>query len=248
MKRLLLLGVLLAILIGAVGSHGSHGTSTTVATTSEPTPTAVAPAPKPARHHAGNPHYTRCDQNIAVGPATTCGFADNVFRAFASRITTEGSSPANYTVQAASTATGKTYSMSCRTHDATTECFGGKAARVRFPLHAAQVYNQPAPRAPSTPSESSEPEGEETEPEQPAPEEPAPEEPEASEPESSETEPVCTNGTYVNAAGNTVCSPEESPNGPPAGASAECEDGTYSFSESRSGTCSHHGGVSKWLN
>jgi hypothetical protein len=58
--------------------------------------------------------------------------------------------------------------------------------------------------------------------------------------------PVCTNGTYVNSAGNTVCSPEHSPTAP-AGATAQCEDGTYSFSESRSGTCSHHGGVAKWL-
>ncbi|HEX5852403.1 MAG TPA: DUF3761 domain-containing protein [Solirubrobacteraceae bacterium] len=58
--------------------------------------------------------------------------------------------------------------------------------------------------------------------------------------------PVCTNGTYVNSAGNTVCNPEESPTAP-AGATAECEDGTYSFSESRSGTCSHHGGVARWL-
>jgi hypothetical protein len=57
----------------------------------------------------------------------------------------------------------------------------------------------------------------------------------------------CTNGTYVNSAGNTVCKPVESST-QPAGATAECEDGTYSFSESRSGTCSHHGGVKRWLN
>ncbi len=57
----------------------------------------------------------------------------------------------------------------------------------------------------------------------------------------------CTNGTYVNAAGNTVCKPVESST-QPAGATAECEDGTYSFSESRSGTCSHHEGVKRWLN
>lgn len=57
----------------------------------------------------------------------------------------------------------------------------------------------------------------------------------------------CTNGTYVNAAGNTVCKPVESST-QPAGATAECEDGTYSFSESRSGTCSYHGGVKRWLN
>ncbi len=57
---------------------------------------------------------------------------------------------------------------------------------------------------------------------------------------------TCTNGTYVNSAGNTVCRPENSPTAP-AGATAECSDGTYSFSESRSGTCSHHGGVARWL-
>jgi len=33
----------------------------------------------------------------------------------------------------------------------------------------------------------------------------------------------------------------------PAGASAQCRDGTYSFSRSRRGTCSHHGGVARWL-
>lgn len=33
----------------------------------------------------------------------------------------------------------------------------------------------------------------------------------------------------------------------PAGASARCGDGTYSFSQSHRGTCSHHGGVSGWL-
>jgi hypothetical protein len=59
--------------------------------------------------------------------------------------------------------------------------------------------------------------------------------------------PGCTNGTYVNSAGNTVCKPEKSSSGAPAGATAKCEDGTYSFSESRSGTCSSHGGVAEWL-
>lgn len=56
----------------------------------------------------------------------------------------------------------------------------------------------------------------------------------------------CPNGTYTNSAGNVVCSPYES-NSAPAGATAQCRDGTYSFSQSRSGTCSHHGGVAEWL-
>ncbi len=58
--------------------------------------------------------------------------------------------------------------------------------------------------------------------------------------------PSCPNGTYVNTYGNTVCSPYSSPT-PPSGATAQCVDSTYSFSQSRRGTCSHHGGVSTWL-
>lgn len=56
----------------------------------------------------------------------------------------------------------------------------------------------------------------------------------------------CPNGTYVNTAGNVVCSPYNAPS-TPSGATARCGDGTYSFSQSRSGTCSHHGGVAEWL-
>jgi hypothetical protein len=33
----------------------------------------------------------------------------------------------------------------------------------------------------------------------------------------------------------------------PPGATARCVDGTYSFSQHHSGTCSHHGGVAAWL-
>ncbi len=34
----------------------------------------------------------------------------------------------------------------------------------------------------------------------------------------------------------------------PAGATARCRDGTYSYSQHHRGTCSHHGGVAEWLN
>ena len=57
---------------------------------------------------------------------------------------------------------------------------------------------------------------------------------------------VTTLGTYVNSAGNTVCRPEVSSTAP-SGATARCVDGTYSFSQSRRGTCSSHGGVAAWL-
>lgn len=33
----------------------------------------------------------------------------------------------------------------------------------------------------------------------------------------------------------------------PAGATAICRDGTYSYSKNRRGTCSRHGGVARWL-
>lgn len=51
---------------------------------------------------------------------------------------------------------------------------------------------------------------------------------------------------YTNSYGNTVQSPTRY-NKAPAGATALCRDGSYSFSQSRRGTCSHHSGVAKWL-
>lgn len=50
---------------------------------------------------------------------------------------------------------------------------------------------------------------------------------------------------YTNGYGHRVQSPTRY-NSRPAGATALCRDGTYSFSQSRRGTCSHHGGVAKW--
>jgi len=53
---------------------------------------------------------------------------------------------------------------------------------------------------------------------------------------------------YTNTAGNSVHSPAYSRDSSiPAGASARCRDGSFSFSQSRRGTCSHHGGVGEWL-
>jgi uncharacterized protein YraI len=63
------------------------------------------------------------------------------------------------------------------------------------------------------------------------------------------TYPRNTNSTlryYTNAAGQKVQSPTYYKSAP-AGATALCRDGTYSFSRNRKGTCSHHGGVAKWL-
>lgn len=53
---------------------------------------------------------------------------------------------------------------------------------------------------------------------------------------------------YTNSKGQKVQSPTRTAdNQPPVGATAQCRDGTFSFSQSRRGTCSHHGGVAKWL-
>lgn len=57
---------------------------------------------------------------------------------------------------------------------------------------------------------------------------------------------LSNNNYYTNTAGNEVHAPAYS-NSIPSGASARCGDGTYSFSQSRRGTCSRHGGVASWL-
>ncbi|HWG08500.1 MAG TPA: DUF3761 domain-containing protein [Solirubrobacteraceae bacterium] len=234
MKRLLGLVVALALIIGALSSHSKSSTPTTAASS---TPEAAATSTEPTSVQPVA-SYTRCDQNISAAPHTTCGFANNVFRAFARDVSGGESDAADHEVEAQSPATGHTPSVQCRTSGGDTVCSMSGQARVRFPLWAAQVYYRTPPKPESTPTYEPPPSGV-------APEE-EPTEPESGEPESYEGETECTSGTYVNAAGNRVCRPEEAPSAP-AGATAECEDGTYSFSESRSGTCSHHGGVARWL-
>jgi hypothetical protein len=54
------------------------------------------------------------------------------------------------------------------------------------------------------------------------------------------------NDYYINSEGERVRRPVRSATAP-AGATARCQDGTYSFSRNRRGTCSHHGGVAEWL-
>lgn len=51
---------------------------------------------------------------------------------------------------------------------------------------------------------------------------------------------------YINSDGNWIPSPVHAASAP-EGATALCNDGTYSFSQHRRGTCSHHGGVRTWL-
>jgi hypothetical protein len=53
----------------------------------------------------------------------------------------------------------------------------------------------------------------------------------------------CKQGYYKNVDGKCV----HSPSSDPAGATATCRDGSYSYSLHASGTCSHHGGVAHWI-
>jgi hypothetical protein len=62
-----------------------------------------------------------------------------------------------------------------------------------------------------------------------------------------QTTTLSNNNYYTNSSGNQIHSPAKSSNGMPAGATAQCGDGSYSFSQHRQGTCSHHGGVARWL-
>ncbi len=69
----------------------------------------------------------------------------------------------------------------------------------------------------------------------------------AYQPSSPDESQLQEHGHYVNRDGHEVHSPAHSRNGGvPAGATARCRDGTYSFSQHRSGTCSRHRGVAEW--
>lgn len=57
---------------------------------------------------------------------------------------------------------------------------------------------------------------------------------------------LSNDNSYINSDGNSIHSPAYS-NTVPLGATAKCRDGTYSFSQHRSGTCSGHGGVEQWF-
>lgn len=66
------------------------------------------------------------------------------------------------------------------------------------------------------------------------------------QPRQSRSATLSNDNYYTNSDGNTVHSPAYS-DSVPIGATAQCNDGTYSFSQHRQGTCSHHGGVEQWL-
>ena len=105
-----------------------------------------------------------------------------------------------------------------------------QSASTATPPVQAPIVTPPAPPTPSTPTVYA------------APAANAPQQQEG------ENDLLSNDNQYTNVDGNTVHSPAYSENDEaPDGATAECGDGTYSFSQHRSGTCSHHGGVEEWL-
>lgn len=64
----------------------------------------------------------------------------------------------------------------------------------------------------------------------------------------SNTGELSNNNYYTNVDSQSVHAPAYTSDGSiPEGATARCEDGSYSFSRNHRGTCSRHGGVSQWL-
>jgi hypothetical protein len=77
--------------------------------------------------------------------------------------------------------------------------------------------------------------------------------------EGSHATPLASCSGYINSDGQCIPDPSApgaagapglglaGGGGPPAGATAVCRDGDYSYSTHHTGTCSGHGGVSQWL-
>jgi hypothetical protein len=63
-----------------------------------------------------------------------------------------------------------------------------------------------------------------------------------------EAAPAAWDGPYGATSSTTSSTSSNSTSSAPGGATAQCNDRTYSYSQHRSGTCSHHGGVARWIN
>ncbi len=104
-----------------VARQSSGGT----ATTTHPASAAATPA---ITYAGSGSAETACGNELAVGPDTTCAFAENVRSAY------DNAGPG--TVMAYSPVTNRTYAMSCSTGDAVV-CTGGDNASVYFPSGSA---------------------------------------------------------------------------------------------------------------
>ncbi len=219
--------VVVVAIIGAIaGGRGSNPTNSTTAT-STPASTETS-TPPPTEHVAPAPNApTYCDRNVHVGHATTCPFAENVFRAYA--VATHASGSIGARVTAKSPATGLVYSMICHGHGGTSStvaCTGGKGAVVEFPYLAAHEYSTASTPAPATGS--SEPEENRS----------------STEPESGSGGGIDEVGSYSHEGDEQFCQEHECIGNftQEPGRVVECSDGSFSHSGGISGACSDHGG------
>ncbi|HZD65255.1 MAG TPA: hypothetical protein VE152_04075, partial [Acidimicrobiales bacterium] len=95
-------------------------------------------SPSAANQASGQGAVTACDRNISAGPGTSCPFAEAVFVAYHQYYRSHG--PLGGTVEAYSTTTGRSYTMSCSVGDGVVACRGGTNAYVTFPVQAVAVY------------------------------------------------------------------------------------------------------------
>lgn len=114
-----------SITIERQSAGGTGGTTRTTSAAATPT----------VAYAGSDSGETACGNELAVGPDTTCAFAENVRSAY------DGSGPG--TVMAYSPVTNRTYAMSCSAGDAVV-CAGGEDASVYFPSQSAGVpYERP---------------------------------------------------------------------------------------------------------
>jgi heat shock protein HslJ len=116
-----------------VARQSGGGTATT------PHPASAAATPAIA-YEGSDSGETACGDELAVGPDTTCAFAEDVRSAY------DDNGPG--TVIAYSPVTNRTYAMSCSTGDAVV-CTGGDNASVYFPSGSAGAEDATAQPNPS---------------------------------------------------------------------------------------------------
>jgi hypothetical protein len=122
-------------------SSSSTQAVSTVPTVSTPSSSSTYSTPGTATTSAAsNAGSTKCDANITAGPATSCPFAENVFRAVAAGYQRTGQIPSQVT--ASSPVTGQSYRLTCNpaVDKPVITCTTPSGAIVGFSIHSVQVY------------------------------------------------------------------------------------------------------------
>jgi len=206
----------LAAALLAAAALAVTGCASTSATTTTAT-RAVATQPRVAHRAASVPNPMRhCDPNITANQHTSCGFAENAFKAFVAALHANPEQ-STYAIVASSPVTGRSYSLTCRPSmpdGDPVRCKGATDAQVDFPIKAAVQYEEAQEGATAPPTR----------------EEAGGEEDEVGSSSHATDEQFCEEheciGEFESEEGSVV----------------ECSDGTYSHAGGISGACSDHGG------